>query len=526
MERIAVPYRDTGRFSGLVTAYLEGDAKLRKFHQWTGDLDGLRQASQARAFQPASRIALGDALARQYAGMHLQAPVLRNLELLKRPGTQTITTGHQLCLFTGPLYVVFKILNTIRLARQFSTSDPGMVPVFWMATEDHDRPEIDHAYLNGTKVEWPGQAGGAVGRMTMDGIGRVLDQVDSLLGLGSHADVIRDLLRRCYRPDHDLARATRLFVDALFGRYGVVVLDGDDPGLKREFVPVMREELLNNVAERSVRYADQRLGEHWKTQAHVRPINLFYLRPGHRSRIERVGEKYQVLEGGPSFSLDELLRELDRHPEHFSPNVLMRPLYQETILPNVAYIGGGGELAYWFQTKWLFQAVRVPMPVLLLRTSAAFMPEKDAQRMLAWGFDAKDVFLPLEVLRSRLAKGSAAFPTSMDREIQETRAFYASLAERSVKADPTLQGAVAAMEKRALHHLDAFGNKLVRAAKRQQAEPLEQLARVHGRFFPGGGLQERRENFLVWYAREGPGFFDRLLTALDPLDPHFSILPG
>jgi bacillithiol biosynthesis cysteine-adding enzyme BshC len=526
MQRIAIPYRETGRFSPLVTDYLGAVPELREFYRWSADEDGLHAAAQARSFDPASRRVLCDALDRQYAHMPVQPQVRASLDRLRKPNTFTVTTGHQLCLFTGPLYLPFKILNIIRLARQLSKSERAVVPVFWMATEDHDRPEIDHAFIHGQKVNWPGTAAGAVGRLELDGIGAVLDQVDTLLGPGTHADELRALLRRCYRPEHDLAQATRLFVDALFGRFGVVILDGDDAELKRLFAPLMREELINQVAVRSVHYADGKLAAHWRTQAFARGINLFHLRPGHRSRIELQGDRYHVLDGGPSFSLDELLAELDQHPERFSPNVLMRPLYQETILPNIAYIGGGGELAYWFQLKWLFQAMQVPMPVLLLRTSAAFIGNKDRARLEGLGLTVADLFRPLEELKARIALKNASFSTSMEAEKEAATRLYNALKERAKAADPTLEGAVNAIAKRTMNGLDAMKRKLVRAAKREQQLPLERLALVHEHVFPAGGLQERRENFMPWYAREGPEFLDRLLDELDPLDPHFSVLPG
>lgn len=524
MQRIAIPYPETHRFSPLVEDYLKGDPGLREFYTWTPDRDGLEAAAAGRNFSLAARQVLCDTLERQYAGMAMQPQVRESLGRLRHPRALTITTGHQLCLFTGPLYVPFKVLNAVRVARALSTAERPVVPVFWMATEDHDRAEIDHAWINGTKVQWPGEAAGAVGRLPLDGIGAVLDQVDALLGPGSHADELRALLRRCYRPDHTLAQATRLFADALFGRFGVLVLGADEPALKRLFAPVMREELLNQVAVRCVRYANEKLDGHWRSQAFARDINLFHLRPGHRSRIELHGDRFQVLDGGPSFNLDELLAELEHRPEAFSPNVLMRPLYQETILPNIAYVGGGGELAYWMQLKWLFQAVQVPMPVLLLRTSAAFIGANDRKRLEKLGLPVQDLFKPLEALRQQVALNGASFGTSLDGEQRSVVRFYADLRQRAIAADPTLEGAVNAIEKRALHGLEQVGHKLVRAAKRRQELPIRQLEMVHERLFPAGGLQERRDNFMPWYTVEGPAFFDRLLAELDPLDRRFSVL--
>lgn len=524
MPRIAVSYRATGRFSPLVLDYLEGAEALRPFRVFTPDLEGLQAALAARRFPEAQRRTLVQVLERQYAGMAMRPEVRRSLDLLAAPNALTVTTGHQLCLFTGPLYVPFKVLNVVRLARQLSTAQRPVVPVFWLASEDHDRAEIDHAWIGGTRVHWPGEAGGAVGRMPLAGIEAVLCQVDGLLGPGSHADELRALLQRCYRPEYTLAHATRLFADALFGRFGVVVLDADEPALKRQFAPVMQEELLNQVAVRCVRYAEEQMAGRWPSQAHARAINLFHLRPGHRSRIEQQGERYQVLDGGPSFGLEELLGELERQPEAFSPNVLLRPLYQEAILPNIAYVGGGGELAYWLQLKWLFQAVQLPMPALMLRTSAAFLGAKDALRAEALGLSVPVLFRPAEELRAQVAAAGAGFNVELGAQQQAAASFYRELAGVATAADPTLKGAVEAMAARARRDMERLEKKLLRAAKRRQQEPLERLGRVLEGLFPGGGLQERRDNFMPWYAREGPAFLDRLLQELDPLDPAFSVL--
>lgn len=524
MSLATLSYRETGRFTPLVPDYLDQVPALQEFYKWPPTAEGLADAAKARTFDPATRQVLCAALERQYAGLPMHAEVRRNLDHLARQGTLAVTTGHQLCVFTGPLYVPFKLLNVIKLARTLSTPERSVVPVFWMATEDHDRAEIDHTYINGKKVHWPGEAGGAVGRMHLDGIEAVLRQVDELLGPGSHADELRELLHACYRPEYTLADATRRFVNALFGRFGLVILDADEAGLKTAFAPVMREDLLNEVASRSVQYADGKLAGHYKVQAHARAINLFHLRPAHRSRIELQGERYQVLDGGPSFTLDGLLQELEQHPENFSPNVLLRPVYQEVVLPNIAYVGGGGELAYWLQLRWLFQAVQVPMPVLLLRTSAAFIGANDLARAEKLGLRIPDLFKPADDLRAEVAKAHASFTTDITTERAAAEAYYAALAKRAKAADPTLNGSVEALAKRALHGLDRLEKKLLRAAKRQQQEPLDQLDRVLDHLFPGGGLQERHENFMPWYVREGPAFFDRMLAALDPLDPRFQVL--
>lgn len=525
MRSLHLSYADTRRFGPMVLDHLSRNEGVGELSVHPPGMDGLQEAARQRTFPDAHREVLADVLRRQYQGIKVHEAVADNLLALADTGSLTVTTGHQLCLFTGPLYVPFKILNVVRLARRLTAVlERPVVPVFWMATEDHDRDEIDHAWLSGTKVQWPGAAGGAVGRLPLDGIDEVVKQASELLGTSGTADEICLLLRDCYRPGHTLAQATRLLVNALFGRFGVVCVDGDDPALKQLFAPVMQEELLNQVTLRTVTYANERIKGRYPEQAHAREINLFHLRPGARSRIVPEGRNYRVLDGGPVLTADELMGEVQRHPGTFSPNVLLRPLYQETVLPNIAYVGGGGELAYWLQLRWLFQGLRVPMPVLLLRTSAAFITEKHLSHWERAGLQVKDLFAPLDEAKAAAASRNASFPTDISQERAALDALYNTLAERAAQADPTLRGAVEARRVKAAKGLDAIGTALVRAAKREQDVLMLRIANVHAALFPGGGLQERRDNILPLLAVRGTGFLDELLEHLDPLDDRFTLL--
>ncbi|MBK7241615.1 MAG: bacillithiol biosynthesis cysteine-adding enzyme BshC [Flavobacteriales bacterium] len=520
-----IRYADTQRFSPLVLDYLSKEKALDELYNFPPTLAGLLTAARDRKFPAINREVLCEVLRKQYAGIPIHEKVSESLIALAQDDCLTLTTGHQLCLFTGPLYVPFKILNSVRLAKKLSDErGKPVIPVFWMATEDHDRPEIDHAWINGVKVQWPGEISGAVGPLPLTGIDAVVDECIQLIGQGPHAAEIAALLRSSYRPEYTLAQATRLFVNGLFGHLGVVCLDADDRDLKRLFIPAMQEELLNQVAQRAVSYANEKLAKNYGAQAHAREINLFYLRTGDRSRIERQGDRYQVLNNGPSFSLDELLNELEQHPERFSPNVVLRPIYQETILPNVAYVGGGGELAYWFQLKWVFQALQVPMPALFLRTSAAFISEKHVRQWKELGLDVADLFKPQEELREVVAKSLGDLDTDLDPERELLNAFYNDLLKRAEAADSTLKGAVEARRASALFGLDRIGKGLVRAAKQNQAIPLDRLARIQEAVFPGGGLQERRDNILPLLAMHGMGYIDVLLMQLDPLVHQFAVI--
>lgn len=523
VERIA--YADTGRFAGPVVDHLANAPFVRQFLELPADLQGLEQAARNRSFDPATRAVLCAALEEQHLGTEVHPAVRESLRKLRDPRSLTITTGHQLCLFTGPLYVPYKILNTIRLAREAEEHlGRPVVPVFWMASEDHDAAEIDHAVINGRVIRWNGAVGGAVGRMKLNGIAAQVEEAVEALGAGAEAERVARMLREAYREERTLAEATRHFIHALFGHFGLVVLDGDDPNLKRLFAPIIVEELVNQVAQRTVDHANERIRERYEVQAHVREINVFYLRNGHRSRIIQEGDHYQALDDGPRWTLDELLARVEAHPEDFSPNVLLRPVYQEHILPNIAYIGGGGEVSYWIQLRWLFLALRVPMPVVFLRTSAATMSEKHARQWTELRLSTLDLFAAIDALKADVAKRGVGFRTELDAERAELDRLYALIMVEATNADPSLKGAVEARRKHSLHGVERLGKAMVRAAKRDQAVWMRRMEGVHEALFPNGGLQERRDSILPRIAAEGRTALDQWMDLLDPLDPRFVLL--
>lgn len=524
MEVHCIPIATTKRFPSLVVDYLADTEGTRDLHAGRPDLEGLSAAARARSFDEAHRTVLVKALHRQYAGLDPGTAVTANLDRLARPDALTVTTGHQLVLFGGPLYVPFKLLNTIRAARELENSlGRPVVPIFWMATEDHDRPEIDHTWFDEHRLNWPGAAAGAVGRLRLEGIGSVVEEAAAHLGNGAHATDMANLLRACYRPEHTLAEATRRFIHALFGRFGLVILDGDDPELKRLFMPVLRRELTEQVAHAAVSRTNVKLADRYGAQAHVREINLFHLRPGHRSRIVAEGTGFRALDGGPSWTREALLAEVEAHPEHFSPNVLLRPVYQETILPNVAYIGGAGELAYWLQLRGLFEELNVPMPRLVLRTSAAFMGAKALRRWHDLGLSLEDLFEPQGPLQARVAAARAGFRTELAEERERLSAFYDELLTTAVAADPTLKGSVEARRASAQYGLDRLERGLLRAARQREEVALRHMQAAQDALFPGGVLQERKQNILPMLATRGTALCDELLEALDPFTPGLTL---
>jgi uncharacterized protein YllA (UPF0747 family) len=210
-----------------------------------------------------------------------------------------------------------------------------------------------------------------------------------------------------------------------------------------------------------------------------------------------------------------------QRPQDLSPNVLLRPLYQELVLPNIAYVGGAGELAYWLQLKWLFQAMQVPMPVVLPRCSAGTIGAKAFKHWSDAGLTAEELFDPLHEVQARAAVAAAGADVDLANEQQALEAFYAGLATRAASLDPTLGGAVEAARSRARKGLDRIAKAMVRSTKQREQVLLDRLARAHAELFPAGGLQERRLSFMPLLATHGDALFDHWLDMLDPLKPGF-----
>lgn len=509
-------YKATGAFSALLTDYLEQHPRLAPFYNRFPSLEAFGEQIREKQQEPDQRPVLVAELERQYAGMPgIHPAVVHNLQLLARPTTFTVTTGHQLNLFTGPLYFIYKILSTIKLARQLKTAYPDydFVPVYWMATEDHDFAEVNHFSLFGQAHTWETDQQGAVGRFS----------TASLAGLLDHLPEIADLYKDAYRRQPTLAGATRELTHLLFGSYGLVNVDGDSVALKTLFRPVVLRELQDQQSHALVEATSLELAQHYKPQVMSREINLFYLDQGLRERIVQEGDSFKVLNTQLVFSREEMLAQVQAHPEKFSPNVVLRPLYQEMVLPNLAYIGGGAEVAYWFQLKAVFAASGVAYPLVLLRDSALYINRASAARMQKLQLQPEDLFLDLPSLKRQVVGRLETESLRLESQQQAITAAFDQIAALATRIDPTLTKAVAAEAQRTHNALAGLEKKLVKANDTKYEVYFNQLGNLKEKLFPQGTLQERVENYFS-LAANNPGLISQLLQGFDPLAGKFTVL--
>ena len=466
--------------------------------------------AKAASFPQAHRDTLVQVLQRQYEGLEVTEAVKGNLASLAEADTFTVTTGHQLNIFTGPLYFIFKIATVVKACRQLAAEHPGrrFVPVYWMASEDHDLAEINHMHLYGRTHTWATDQTGPVGRMSTEGLDAVMDEMPEKVPVFEEA----------YRTQPTLAGAVRHYVNALFGEYGVVVVDADDADLKRQFAPMMLSDLLEHRANDLAEMASQQLDAlGYKTQIYPRKINLFYLEPGQRNRLVREGDTWEVLNTGTTFTEAELRAELEAHPERFSPNVVLRPLYQEVILPNLAYVGGPAEVAYWLQLKGVFDHCEVPFPLVMPRNFGLLINKRTAENMEGLGLSVTDLFADEQALIKQYVNQHSAQALSLAEEKQGLQQVYSQIKDKAIAVDPTLEGRIGAQLAETLKELEKLEKRLERTEKDRHEVAIGQIGKVKARLFPSGSLQERHDNFLMYYL-PNRSLIEDLVSEFDAFD--------
>ncbi len=531
MDIDCLPFRNTGYFSALICDYLDQKEDLRPFYNRFPTLENFKDQieEKANSFQDAHRDVLYHALQKQYANTTATKKTQDHIKQLKEPITFTVVTGHQLNLFTGPLYFLYKIISTINLTVELKKKYPkyNFVPVYWMATEDHDFEEINYFNFKGKKLQWNRKASGAVGDLKTEGLDEVYDAFANILGNTINAQALKQLFSKAYLEHDTLTEATRYLANALFGSYGLVIIDGHDAALKRLLIPYAKKDILEETSFQEVSVSAKKLAavsEAYRIQVNPREINYFYLVEGVRERIIAKNDKFYVNDTQIEFTKEELIAELEQHPERFSPNVIARPLYQEVILPNLCYIGGGGEIAYWLELKAMFKSMQVPFPILLLRNSVLAITEKQAKKLDKMEIAVADLFLKQHSFINKKIRNISNIDIDFSPQKALLETHFESLYEIAAQTDASFLGAVKAQEvkqKKGLAHLE---KRLLKAQKRKLKDHVVRMTDIQNELFPGQSLQERNLNFSELYLELGEDLIPTLVAALKPLQLEFTII--
>ncbi len=528
MQKTILPFSEAPQLAKSDVAYATLQPELAPFYRYAPQAASFPAVIADKKRDTTPRTDLVATLHEQYAGLSVQPAVAANIEALLSEHTFTVTTAHQPALLLGPLFFIYKAITAINLAEMAERQAGAphrVVPVFVLGSEDHDLDELNHAQLYGKILTWePGETG-AVGSMSTDTLAPVLEVLKPILGESEAAQHLWAVIARCYAPGRRFAAATQALLHELLGRFGLVVLDMNHPQLKRHFIPIMEAELTRQVSRPLVEATAAQLDAlGFRQQAAPRDINLFYLQSGSRERIVLEDGVYKVLHTDVQFSQAEILAELAAHPERFSPNVILRPLYQELILPNLAYVGGGGELAYWLERKAQFEHLSLNFPMLVRRNSALWIDRDTDKRLQKLGFTPKQFFADTDALTRAYVNQNASGEITLASEISDLQALFDRLTEKAKGIDPTLEKAARADETKAIAQFEQWQGRLVRAEKQKHEVALNQLRTLKDKLFPNNGLQERVDNFIPYYLRYGDAFFDHLKDCLTPFDEGIAIL--
>ena len=526
MQAKYISYQQTHAFSSVVLDYIDGKDNLESFYKYSPTIEGFKKAIEDRKYS-GDRSLLVRSLQKQYLHLQSSALVKENINLLADDRTFTITTGHQLNIFTGPLYFIYKIVTAIKLAADLKKSFPdyNFVPVYWMATEDHDFEEINHVKVEDKLLTWKKNAAGATGRLNTSDITDALAAYKGYLGISENGTEFSKAIEKAYTSNKTLADATRELVDTLFGKKGLVCIDADDAALKTPFSDIMYQDITAGNSFTQINASSAALeSKGYKPQVNPREINFFYMDDQLRERIVEEDNLYKVLHTDISFTREALKHEIDTHPERFSPNVVMRPVYQELILPNLAYIGGGAEVTYWLQLKANFDYYKVFYPVLILRNSALVIDDRSARKMQILDISPITLFNSDEQLKNQWIKAHVGDSLCLDDEQRAIRAIFDQIKLNSYKIDKTLSMSAEGAKTKALKLVTNLEKKLLRAEKRKHTTSLQQIDALKNKLFPSGVLQERVLNIAPMYVLYGDDFIESLLSAFKPLDYKFTVL--
>lgn len=499
--------------NSLVFDYLSKRSELKDLYAYFPDRNGYKNALEAIRKLKFDRALLVEVLNAQSQSVgNTSEQSNKNIGELLKETTFTVTTGHQLCLFTGPLYFIYKIISVINLCEKLKAEFPenNFVPVYWMASEDHDFGEVNHFIAYGKKLEWNSPEQGAVGDFKTGDLGELAVKIKEILGVGQNADYLIGLFEKAYLQHSDLASSTRYLVNELFGKYGLVIVDGNSKQLKTSFAPYFEKDIFENTAYEKVTASIEKLTAlKYEAQVNPRPINCFYMEKGVRARIEKTGEGFEVVGTDRRFSAGELKNLLMGNIEKFSPNVVLRPCYQQFILPNLSYVGGPGELAYWLEYKEMFSKMNLFFPVLTPRKSVMIIDNNILNKIKKLDFKMENVFENEESLvKLYIEKSNNSF--NLEEHKRSIEDLFKKISEETGKIDKTLNAAVEAEKQKNLNSIAALEQKTVRAIKSKLDTEVNQIKSIKAKLFPNGVPQERVENFSTYYNKWGSDFLSSL----------------
>lgn len=531
MKAHCLPFSQIPHTTRLFADFLSYSPSVQRFYprspylnEWLSDQVG-RLSYDALRRERVSAI-----LARQNQSWNASAATLNNIDRLRK-GAAAVVTGQQVGLFGGPMFAAYKALTAVKLAQYASENGVDAVPIFWLAAYDHDLAEVNHVAVPGPEgalevLTTPSHslAGAPVSAVQLgDEIQSVLDRAAALLG----ANEVTALLREAYRPGETLGTAFARLFAKLFADWGVIVLDASDPELHRIAEPIYRAavERAPELEEALLaRGADlEAAGYHQQVKVTSSSVLLFTLQNGARTPIQRhngTNEQFVIGSDGSAekISRDELLARIAANPEHFSPNVLLRPIVEDYLLPTLAYTGGAAETAYFAQAGVVYERLLGRITPMIPRYSATIVEPKMQRLLEKYGLTVKDVFAGPDALRQQLAAYSLPedLQAAFDSAKKSFEANFVAIKEKLERLDRTLVDAADTAGSKMQYQLDRLYQQAARAESQKGQLITRHADTLTQSLYPEKGLQERTVSAAYFVARYGQDLLHHIHDAIQP----------
>jgi len=528
---VFIPTKRLPHLSRLADDYFHDFGKVREF--FDGDFRDAaayeRQTERTRA-RRIPRDELAAILREQNQSYGCGPRTLGHIESMEREQACAVVTGQQAGLFSGPLYTIYKALTAIKLAERLSRNGPGKcVPVFWLASDDHDLAEIDHIVLldkdnrlEEVRCRMPS------GKLKVPASALVLppeiaDCLRRLADLTQESEFKADIiaaLSEAYRPGRGWVEAFARWMTRLFQSHGLIFIDASHPCLKEMGAEVFYREITEeSAATPPALVASQRLrdaGYEIQIHLHAGILNIFYAERARRS-VQWDGHAFEIKDPRETRSKEDLLALAKEKPFLFSPNVLLRSIYQDTLLPTVAYVGGPGEIAYFAQMKGVYEKFGLPMPVIYPRKSLTVVERKIDRILAKYHLEIPDLWGGADgIIRSL---GESGVPKSLGEGLSLTASHleqdFEPLIQDVAAFEPTLKESALLARGKMVQQLQFLEKKIVRAAKKQNDIAVGQIRKAGDHLYPNGHLQERVFNIVPYLLKYGPAFVDKLAEAIN-----------
>lgn len=498
------------------------DSNLSSFHNGT-DLSHIdRDFFEKRDLNIENREVLYQVISSQYSKTGLKIP--ENLKDIKNKGVFTITTGHQLCVFGGPQYFIHKIISVLKIVENLKLKfkDFDFIPLFWMASEDHDFQEISSINIFNKNLSVSKEDGMGVGKLNPEIFTPILESLKDLFKNDFRFKNLESIFSAAL-SQQNWANATRYWISKVFEKENLIVIDADDVKLKKLFLPIFKNELEDQFIYNSVENTNSKLRSlGYEPKINPRVLNLFFLEDEKRHRIIFEDNVFKI--GDINLNLKEILNLLNNSPEKFSPNVLMRPLYQELLLPNLVYVGGPSELVYWSQLKKSFDQVDINFPILILRDHFNWMSEKSYKQWKNLGFSDNDLAKKPDTLIKNyvLSSNNETLDFKIENELLEK--LSQNLLAKANGIETTLEPSVNGTVKGMMSDLDKVKNKFLKALKNKEELKKNQLNKISSQLHVNNKLTERVDSFIPMYVKGEKDYIRTLKTYSKPENKSIKII--